>query len=393
MKSPKYTVGVDLRGLEPGFKAHFGRGTGRYAANLQAEFGQTLTPDIVIKGLGMGDLSGTGLQRKILECAPCGRETLRTQLFLPSAMRRARVDLVHFLAHGDAPARSSVPYAVTVLDLIPLRFPELYKPLKADWRFNLARKLELRAIEGARVIFAISQATKRDLVELLHVDESRILVTPLAASKVLREPEVDELRLVCEKLKLENETTRFLYVGGIDARKNISFLLQVFKGVVQRACENGENRPCLILVGAYASDARYRAVLEEISRFNLADRVKLAGYVTDSELAALYRLCTLNIFPSLYEGFGLPVLEAMQAGLPVVCGNNSSIPEVAGEAAVLLPDNDTETWVNELLCLIQSSARRADLRERGIRQAGKFSWKRTAELTLEGYRQALGGRA
>jgi O-antigen biosynthesis alpha-1,3-rhamnosyltransferase len=117
--------------------------------------------------------------------------------------------------------------------------------------------------------------------------------------------------------------------------------------------------------------------------------VRLAGFVTDNELAALYGIATLLVFPSLYEGFGLPVLEAMQAGLPVVAGNNSSIPEVAGEAAVLLPDNDVKMWVREIADLVKSHDRLAILRELGMAQARKFSWKRTAELTVDGYRQAL----
>jgi glycosyltransferase involved in cell wall biosynthesis len=385
----KLTVGVDLRGLEPGFKAHFGRGTGRYAARLYAELIRESSPDFEIRALGTKELSGSILQGKVLQLAPCCRETLRTQLFLPRSLSHTKVDLAHFLAHGDAPARAVTPYVVTVLDLIPLRFPQLYKPEKADWRFWLARKLELMAITRAKAVFAISETTKRDLIELLGIDEARILVTPLASSAEVSSHSGSEVAVVRKKLKLESEGTTLLYIGGIDARKNISFLLKVFRELVDAAKCRSQLPPILILAGAYESDLRYPALLDEIRRLQISEYVRLAGFVTDAELSALYSISTLMVFPSLYEGFGLPVLEAMQAGLPVIAGNNSSIPEVAGEAAVLLPDNVIEEWVKEISNLVQSPDRLAMLSKLGIAQAKKFSWRRTAELTIDGYRQAL----
>ena len=401
---PSQRVGVDARGLEPGFKAHFGRGTGRYGTelikNLLALSEDPPSEDpasraIEIVPLRGADLGAHGIQKRLLSCLPCGKQTVETQLFLPRRLAGLHCDLVHFLAHGDATARATVPYIVSVLDLIPLRFPELYAAKNADWRFHLARKLELDAIRGARGIIAISEATKRDVVQILGVPAERIAVTPLATSDRFQPRPFNSAtwkaagRAVRERYALPVDAPLLLYVGGIDPRKNTRFLVDLIARLRARAAA-GAQPPVLAMVGSYERDDQLPRLQQQIRDNGVEAGVRLLGYVSDEDLVLLYHAADLAVFPSLYEGFGFPVLEALACGVPVVAGNNSSIPEVASDAGILVEDNDTDAWEAAVWGVLAGHAGAEQQVQRGIARAREFSWRRTAELTLQAYSAFLG---
>ena len=385
------TIGLDLRATEPDFKAHYGRGTGRYTQELvQALLGlqeRGNIGEIQLQALKGDTLRGSSGMRQFVKALPLGRMTVETQLLLPYQLWKTQKSFVHFFSHGDAPAWSPVPYLVTVLDLIPLRFPDLYRANRPNWRFHLARYLENRAVKSAAGIFAISQATKRDLIELLGVPEERIVVTPLAVGPEFRAATNVGTALLEIKSRLRSELElppdrpMLLYVGGVDPRKNVPFLLKAFSEVLK----NSPERPFLVLVGKYAADDNFPLVLSTIKELRLEGDIKLAGFVPDALLPKYYQAATLSVFPSLYEGFGFPVLESMASGVPVIAGNNSSMPEVGGGGAILLPDNELTIWVKEIEAVLASSQRQLALAEKGIVSAGEFSWERTARLTVQGY--------
>ncbi len=384
-------VGVDARGLEPGFKAHYGRGTGRYGTELIKNLLElTAVPEaaLSIVPLSGKELRAQGMQKLLHNLLPCGKQTVETQLFLPHRLAGLNCDLVHFLSHGDATARARVPYIVTVLDLIPLKFPHLYAAAKASWRFHLARKLELDAIRSARGIIAISEATKRDVVELLGVAPERIAVTPLATSAHFQ-PRAADWRLagraVRERFALPTELPLLLYVGGIDPRKNTKFLVEL----LARLRAAAKSPPVLAMVGNYTRDDQFPALQRQIRELGVEEGVRLLGYVSDDDLIELYHAADAAVFPSLYEGFGFPVLEALACGVPVVAGNNSSIPEVASGAGILVEDNDIEGWSRAIVGLLGSSEQAEKLAVVGIERAREFSWRRTAELTLQAYEAFL----
>lgn len=389
------TIGLDLRPTEPGFKAHCGRGTGRYTSELLSEF--LANPELseksgfCFKALYWEQLRGTGFERRLLSRIPAGRMTFETQFILPRAMARTGVDFIHFFAHGDAPAWSTADYIVTVLDLIPLRLPELYRADKPNWRFRLARFLENRAIKSARGVIAISEATKRDLIELLGVSPEKIVVTPLAVSRsfspLTPEERLREREDLCRKLGVSPERPVLLYVGGIDPRKNVEFLIRVF-GQLYRTLPESQ-RPALLMAGKYANEDCLPRLLAAIDAEQLREAVHLLGFVSDEDLPSLYRSVDLTLFPSLYEGFGLPVLESMASATPVVCGRNSSLPEVAQSAGVLLADNDLKLWLSEIIALLAAPEKRIALGEMGAARAKLFSWRSTAEKTLDAYRYFL----
>lgn len=390
-------VGLDLRPTEEGFKAHAGRGTGRYAfeltrelSRIQAEEGAALK--LQLKQLGSDDLNLSDKDLSISKKLPFGRRTFESQLLYPNRIKRAGVDLVHFFSHGDAPAFSSVPQVVTVLDVIPLRFPELYRAKKANLRFRFARYLEYAAITRAIGLVAISECTKRDVVSYLGVDPDKVVVTPLGVGSEFTPRGKSlgvwpaEINKKKNKLKLPENRPLLLYVGGIDPRKNVPFLLDVFHEVLK---SHEGSKPCLVLAGRHENDDQYPALVEKISRLGLENDIVQLGFVPDEELSSLYHVADAFLFPSLYEGFGFPVLEAMACGTPVVAGDNSSIPEVVGNCAELVPDNDLDSWTRSVLGLLSSSELRLRLSRDGIQRAAMFTWERTARETYAAYQKFL----
>lgn len=388
-------VGLDLRPTEPGFKAHWGRGTGRYAQEvsrrlLDGDFDKSSLQYVALDTAG---LMGQTWEQTLVRLSPLGKVTLETQLLLPGRLRRTGVNLVHFFSHGDAPARSSVPYVVTVLDLIPLRFESLYRANKPGWRFRLARYLELQAIRQARGIVAISECTKRDVVELLGVPAEKVFVTPLGVDRRFRSRPLsrEDLPRFIERRKagfgIPADRPVLLYVGGIDPRKNVTFLLRLVAELLSKRREGG--RPMLVMAGRYEQEESFPSMLAEISALGIEADVKLLGFLPEEQLSDLYHTADLFIFPSLYEGFGLPVLEAMACGVPVLCGHNSSLPEVAGGVAFMKPDGVMREWLQTIEAILLSRDLQISRGRAGVVHAERFCWENTAMLTAEAHRYFL----
>lgn len=380
-------VGLDIRGTQPGYRAHFGRGTGRYAAELAKRIlGEPLS-GLSVQGFTQQDLAPNAWQRFVLAALPCGKQTYESQFFLPRKFRQLPFDLLHFVAHSDAPARLTQPYLVTVLDLIPLKFPELYRPEHFSWRYRLARYLELQSIRHARGLLAISETTKQDLLELLGVAEESIVVTPLGVDAKFFSESSSESGELHAKYGLSSQRPILLYAGGIDPRKNVSFLLRLYAACLEDSSLNP--KPQLLLLGKYEGDKHLPQLQREIRELALEQEVKLGGFVSDEDLLGLMQISTLFVFPSLYEGFGLPVLEAMARGVAVVAGDNSAVREVASGAACLLEDNNLRAWQLAISGLLKQDSQRQALVEQGRLRARAYSWDKTAELTLGAYARFL----
>ena len=375
-------IGLDLRATEPGFKSHFGRGTGRYATELALRLPELSKKngEIEVIGLAGERLRGTNLERKVIASLPAGRQTVESQFGLPRRLRKLGVDYCHFFAHGDAPAWGGFPTIVTVLDLIPIKFRELYRGSNENWRYHLARYLELCAIRNSKGIVAISEATKKDLIEILNIEPNHIAVTYLGVDE--RFAPTNEKALIREELGLPIDSLLSLYVGGIDPRKNVLFLLDAFKQVVSKFPDAK-----LVLAGNHKKDKFYPGFSARLAELNLGSAVIQLGFFPDEKLPKLYQAADLFVFPSLYEGFGLPVLEAARSGLPVIAGNNSSIPELLGVDYPLLSDNNLEEWSSRIVQLLESQTQREKLSELGIVRGNMFSWDKTAESTLKAYQR------
>ena len=300
---------------------------------------------------------------------------LGEQAFLPRLAARARVDVVHSLA-STAPAWGRFRRVVTVHDLIYARYPEAHSGL----RDRGMRVLVPLAVRRSDRVIAISQSTKRDLVELLRTPADRIDVVPEGMGNVQRAAPLDEGE-VRRRLGLGDRPV-VLSLSAKRPHKNIGALI----GALARIPI--ECRPLLVLPGYptwYEQELRARA-----DALRVHDDVRFLGWLADDELEGLWSVATAFVFPSLYEGFGLPVLEAMARRVPVACSNVSSLPEVAGDAAILFDPRDEAAIASAIERMLEDDAEAERLRAAGLARAASFTWRRTAELTLGSYSRALG---
>jgi glycosyltransferase involved in cell wall biosynthesis len=300
---------------------------------------------------------------------------LGEQTLLPPMAMRAGVDLIHSLA-STAPLWGRFRRVVTVHDLIYARFPDAH----AGIRDKGMKVLVPQAARRSDRVIADSQSTRDDLVELLGVSPGDIDVVPLGLGSVRRAEPLDQ-REVRVRFEL-GERRVVLSLSAKRPHKNLIALI----GALARI--PSEERPVLVLAGyptAHEAELRARA-----ASAGLAADVRFPGWVSAAVLEGLWALAEAFVFPSLYEGFGLPVLEAMARGVPVACSNASSLPEVAGDAALLFDPLDETAIAEALRRLLNDLALRERLRARGLERAREFTWERTARLTLESYRRALG---
>ncbi len=297
------------------------------------------------------------------------------QMLLPRLARRAGVDLVHSLA-STAPAWGRFRRVVTVHDLIYARFPEAHSGI----RDRGMRVLVPLAVRRSDRVIVDSESTRRDLFELLGTSPDRIDVVPLGMGSPRRREPLPEAELR-ERLDLGDRRVA-LSLSAKRPHKNLVALL----GALARMEES--SRPVLVLPGYttwHEAELRERA-----EALGVASDVRFLGWLSGEELEGLWSLAEMFVYPSLYEGFGLPVLEAMARGVPVACSNVSSLPEVAGEAALLFDPRDEAAIAASISRLLSDRGEAERLRAAGLGRAREFSWERTARLTLDSYRRALG---
>lgn len=293
------------------------------------------------------------------------------QLVLPRILRRLRPDVVHYTNYL-APVRVDVPFVVSVHDMSVSLMPHFHTLKK---RLLTSRLVPIVARRAARVLTP-SDATRRDVIRLLGLDPARVLVIPYAPAPVFKPSPPDPARL--EALGLR--PPYFLYVGTLEPRKNLVRALRAFARVRETLPEHR-----FVLVGQRGW--KYDEIVREAARPELAGRVTLAGYVAESDLPALYSHATAFVYPSLYEGFGLPVMEAMACGVPVLTSRSSSLTEIAEGAAVLVDPEDEPALAEGLVSLATDETLRASLRARGLERASRYTWERTARETAQAYRE------
>lgn len=383
------TIGFDISALDPDFKAHAARGIGRYVSELQRFFASQFDSPIKIKTFKQSRLLGTNRLNRWIDKVPYGQATLRQQILFPLLLGHngaCPYQAFHFPAHMDAPSWGIKRYIITVLDLIPLILKDMYLADKPSWRFHFARWLEIRAIKNASLILAISQRTADDVHKILGVEPDRIVVTPLGVDQSFYNSKADcDLNELRRRYEIPLDRKIILYLGGIDQRKNFKGLLQTFRRVLSSSHANHSALPVLIMAGKIQSDRQYPNLLAQIKELELQDQVCMPGFIPDYDLLGLFASSSVFFFPSLYEGFGLTPLEAMAAGVPVVSFSNSCLPEVLGDAAILVRNNDYESAAFEICSILENPERAQEYRERGRKRASLFTWERTGVETLKAY--------
>jgi len=287
------------------------------------------------------------------------------------------VDIVHsttFCAPRFKDAKKRL--VVTIYDLTVITHPECHKKLNIQH----CKKGILDAVKYADAIIAISEHTKKDLVNIAGAPEELVTVTPLAADPDLM-PVIDKETREKVRRKYKLPENYILFLGSLEPRKNIAALIKAYAGLP----ESYKKKHHLVIAGARGW--LNSPVHDTIKKLGLMDKTNFPGYVDRLDLSALYSMADCFVYPSLYEGFGLPVLEAMACGAPVITSNTSSMPEVAGSAALLINPLDEGELTTVLEKILGSKPLREEMRKKGFIQAKKFSWERCAAETLEVYKK------
>lgn len=301
-------------------------------------------------------------------------------LALSHAISRHRLDLVHD-PNGIAPFLGPAHGArrlVTLFDAFAFITPQTHNWLD-NWRY---RYMLPRALRNATGIITISMCSQQDLNRYLGIDTRQVAVTYLAADRHFMPIAAGPARDAILK-RYAVRRPYLLYLGGINARKNIARLLAAYAELRAR-------RPELTLVIAGKRQWATAEVDQAMARLALEPHVHFTGYVPDADLPALYSAAEVFVFPSLYEGFGLPPLEAMACGTPVVTSNRSSLPEVVGDAALLVDPYDVPALAAAIERVLDDAPLRAELQRRGFARAARFTWEQVARETLAVYYRALG---
>jgi glycosyltransferase involved in cell wall biosynthesis len=283
--------------------------------------------------------------------------------------------------HYTFPVLAPSARVVTIHDTTYSLFPEVHTREKRIMMPLFTRM----AVHHADGVLFISSSTRRDVEALFGKGNNTQVVTPLATDQ----PELDNVHPEDVQSALSSLGVRqpyILYIGTIEPRKNLVRLVEAFERV-------SEQHPDHTLVIAGRLGWKYSAILEAIERSPKRSHIKRLGYISYAEKLAMLQGCDALVYPSLYEGFGLPVLEGMAAGAPVVTGNSSCLPEVAGDGAVLVDVTSVRQIAEGIEAVLSNPGFRERLIQRGRRQASRFSWQRTAELTYAAYRQVVAKRS
>jgi glycosyltransferase involved in cell wall biosynthesis len=304
--------------------------------------------------------------------------SVREQLAVPMDLRREGIDLFH-APHYVLPPLTPCRAVVTIHDCIHLRFPQ-YLPHRFGYAYARA-SLWFATHRSARVL-TVSEASKRDILHYFSVPPDKIDVIYNAIDERFgEEPEPDEVERVRERYQLNDPFV--LYAGNIKPHKNLERLIEAFHLLRRHDADHVK----LLIIGDEIS--KYATLRRAVHRYKLHKHVRFFGFVPSTTLAILYRLAAVFVFPSLYEGFGLPPLEAMASGTPVITSNVSSLPEVAGDAALLVDPRDAEAIAGAIRMVLTDRTLREDLRRRGLERARAFSWEQSVARTRAIYSEVL----
>ena len=306
---------------------------------------------------------------------PCNRELRQAQpqLLFRRGARRNGIELYH--EPNYVPFRADVPVVITVHDLSWLRFPETHPPDRVRW---LQRELP-RAIERAAAILVDSEFTRREVLANFARDPRHVHTVHLGVSCEFRPRSAEETRPSLHALGLAHGEY-LLTVGTIEPRKNIVHVLAA------HALLPATLRDRYPLVVAGAGGWRAAGLERELRTLAAAGHVRMLGHVSNEHLPNLYAGAAAFLYPSLYEGFGLPPLEAMASGVPALVSDRGSLPEVTGDAALMIDPEQPELTSAKIEALLESGVRRADFARRGVQRAGQFKWETCARATLDVYR-------
>jgi len=369
-----YNVGIDAHaiGLKQG-------GNETYVCGLLKGLSQVEYPDFryivfLSEDIPEPDFLSGRKNFSIIRISP--RASLRFLIDIPVKTYTERLDLLHTQYH--LPFISHCTGVITLHDISFLRYPEFF-PRELYWRLKLSL---LYSVKKTRKIITVSEFSKKEILEFYRIADEKIEVVYNGVSENFRPVDAQNRDIILKKYGITRPY--ILSVSNIQPRKNLSRLVKAFLSLLK----NNEKFPYdLVIVGKKLW--LYNEIFNEIRNTHFKERIILTDYVSEKDLVFLYNYADVFIYPSLYEGFGLPVIEAMACGCPVITSNVSSLPEVVGKAGILVDPYSVEEIAKAIYNVIKNKDLREVLKIEGIKQSRKFSWKITAEKTLKVYEEIL----
>ena len=277
---------------------------------------------------------------------------------------------------------------VTIHDLLPIKFPEIV--LSKDPFLNFRQKVYLRMLKSAwkkaKTIITVSQSSASDIEEIIGVSKNKINVVYNGVSRDFFKIRTDEEKKKAQA-KYRIESPYIFYIGGLNAHKNVATLIRAMSLVKHKNIR-------LVIGGKTDSDNSsgqniYQEILSQAKKLGVSDRLVFSGFIQDEDLPAIYQGAKVFVYPSFYEGFGLPPLEALASGVPVICSNSASLPEVVGEAGILIDPNDYEGFAKGVDRILEDSKLANSLINKGLLRASEFSWEKAAgdvyNILIESY--------
>lgn len=310
-----------------------------------------------------------------------GFRILSEQFTYPRLIQKNKIDLYHGL-HYSMPIIKKSKVVTTIHDTTFYKFPE-----KHLWTKRLFFRFFIKySSQKSDHLITVSENTKNDLIKLFNVDPGKITTTHLGVDDLFKPIEDSEkFRVIKNKYKLPDQFV--LFVGLIEPRKNLPSLIKAFATFLNKSELNDDYY--LVIAGRWGWESKELLAISNI--LNIAEKVLFPGYIESEDLPFLYNMAKIFVYPSFYEGFGLPVLEAMACGTPVITSNISSMPEFVGDSGLLIDPNEISSIEQALCNLLSNENLRRDLSKRALARAKEFTWKETAIKTLDVYRKLLIG--
>ena len=369
-------IAIDARGAN----LYNGTGIGTYTNNLITEMINLKSSDkfLLFCSGGLNEKFNNNNTEIFFSSGRHG--SFYEKYYFPSKIKNSNVDLYHIPQNGIGLNYDiDFPTVVTIHDLIPYLMPETVG------RGYLERFLKdmPNIISNSSGIITVSEYSKKDILKFFSFyPEDKIYVTPLAANSKFKPLNKASSKLYVKKTYNIN-TPYILYIGGFSSRKNARGLINAFKN-----CYNSLNEPYTLLLGGSLKDEG-KALYDFVKDNNLSDKITFCGYIDEDILPVLYSGCDAFIYPSFYEGFGLPPLEAMSCKAPVITSNVTSIPEVTCGSAILINPYDENELADALVKLLNNKDLREELSKKGYKNSLNFTWKKTAEKTLYAYKSII----
>ncbi len=299
------------------------------------------------------------------------------QAVLPLALKKAKIDLLHALAFA-APLAAPVPFITTIYDLSFIRYPEAFRPHNR-WYLRTFTKHSARR---AKAIIAISESTRQDVIQAFGVSPEKVHTVYCGVDSDFKP--LPPTAIAAFKAKKGLPEKFILRLGTIEPRKNVEGLIKAY--ALWR--KQDKNAPKLFIAGG--KGWYYQRVFQLVEELGLNEHIVFPGYLPQEDLPLWYNASDLFVYPSHFEGFGLPVLEAMACGTPVITSNVSSLPEVAGEAGILVSPTDTKALSQAMQTIFHNAELTRQMQEKGLAQAAKFNWRKTAAQTAQIYSRVVG---